>query len=242
MSIRIIIVQYLINALEQIFFYPKLKNYYKSLKLNKPFTIIDVGANKGQSIDFFLSLYPSAIIHAFEPNRKLFLMLVKKYKFFQNIKLYNLGISNVNGNLRFYQNILDETSSFELVRKNSQYLKKKASVLGVTPNDIITTEYDVDVITLSHFFSSNDIRDVSILKIDVEGHEFQCLEGLMPITGINIDIIQLEKHNDDMYEGSTFSKDIPAVISLLNMELAKTIAHPFGNFDELIYTIKIVVN
>ncbi len=239
MIIRILIVQQIINLLERFFFYPKLKNYYKSLKLTDPFTIIDVGANKGQSIDFFLNLYPLAIIYAFEPNRKLFLKLVEKYKPYQQIKLYNLGISNVNGSLRFYQNILDETSSFELPSKNSTCLKKKASILGVGPNEIIATEYDVDVSTLSHFCSSHEIRDVSILKIDVEGHEFQCLEGLLPSSDVNIGIIQLEKHNDDMYESNSLSNGTPSIISVLDMELAKTISHPFANFDELIYTKKI---
>ena len=34
-------------------------------------SILDVGANKGQSIDFFLGINPKAKITAFEPNKKI---------------------------------------------------------------------------------------------------------------------------------------------------------------------------
>lgn len=50
MNIRIKLIQELININEQIFFYPKLKAFYKN-KFPRPFTlpitILDVGSNKG---------------------------------------------------------------------------------------------------------------------------------------------------------------------------------------------------
>ena len=43
------------------------KKFYRKI-LSKCPTIIDVGANKGQSIDFFKKIFPNIKIYAFEPS------------------------------------------------------------------------------------------------------------------------------------------------------------------------------
>ena len=82
MSLRIKIIQYLIHINELIFFYPKLKKFYKNHISKKKSIIFDVGSNKGQTIDFFNNVYDSCEIYAFEPNEKLF----QNLKFFFNNK------------------------------------------------------------------------------------------------------------------------------------------------------------
>ena len=85
MSIRISIIQLLIDINERIFFYPKLKSFYKniaypcSLSPNSQI-IFDVGANKGQSIDFFYKIFKNPTIYAFEPNPILYRKLTQKYQ------------------------------------------------------------------------------------------------------------------------------------------------------------------
>ena len=75
MKLRTKIIQSLIHINEAVFFYPKLKKFYKENLKNASVCILDVGANKGQSIDFFLGINPNAKITAFEPNKKLFQFL-----------------------------------------------------------------------------------------------------------------------------------------------------------------------
>ncbi len=80
MNIRTKIIQKLVHINESIFFYPKLKKFYSSnLRLGK-INILDVGANKGQSMDFFLKINSNIEFDAFEPNKKLFDLLQNKYK------------------------------------------------------------------------------------------------------------------------------------------------------------------
>jgi hypothetical protein len=59
---------------EKSFFYPKLTFAYQELNLTHKtgggLVVFDVGANKGQSISFFRSMYPQAKIYAFEPSKK----------------------------------------------------------------------------------------------------------------------------------------------------------------------------
>jgi hypothetical protein len=64
-----------------------LDNCIKYLLKNKINPIFfDVGANKGQSIDRFLNLYPNSLIHSFEPNID-FLNIPEKKMYFIIIML-----------------------------------------------------------------------------------------------------------------------------------------------------------
>ncbi len=239
MNLRTKIIQSLIHINEAIFFYPKLKKFYKNNLKNASIAILDVGANKGQSIDFFIGINPKVKITAFEPNKKLFLFLEEKYKNNSDINLNNFGVSNTNGELEFNENILDETSTFEALNLDSKYLEKKAKVLGVTKESIIVDKYKVAVITLSEFLKSNENSSFDVLKIDVEGHELQVLEGLFSNENqFKIRLIQLESHNDDMYLSNSKHGDIDQLLNKNGyFEIAK-IKHGFGDFAEIIYENK----
>ena len=85
----------------------------------------------------------------------------------------------------------------------------------------------------------NDNSFFDVLKIDVEGHELQVLEGLFS-NGIQfkIRLIQLESHNDDMYLSNSKHGDIDQLLNKNGyFEIAK-IKHGFGDFAEIIYENK----
>lgn len=234
-SARIAFVQSIINLLENWFFYPKLAKFYRTKKFDNSPVIIDVGANKGQSIDFFLALYPTAHIYAFEPNKRLYKKLTERYMNQRKVKLFNVGVSNKTGLMRFYENVMDETSSFAKVNTSSMYLKKKALILGRPLDAMIKEEYDVHVTTLTEFFVSQNIEHVNILKIDVEGHEKECIEGLTLSDHPLIEIIQLEQHHNDMYIDNQSRNQIESMLRSNNFHESKRLRHAFGNFDEIIY-------
>lgn len=234
--IRKNLVQKLIHIIEKLHFYPQLKKFYAPYLKNKECVILDVGANKGQSIDFFLSLSSRFTIHAFEPNKKLFKILNIKYNSNQKINFYNKGVSSKNGKLIFHENILDETSTFENINTNSKYLAKKSKILGYKKENLFINHYEVDVIRLVDFI--NEIgQNIELLKIDVEGHELQCLKGLFDEDNLNqkIRFIQLEKHQDDMYNSKDDFIKINELLIKNNFKITHQIKHGFGDFYELIY-------
>ncbi len=240
MSIRTQIIQKLVHINEGIFFYPKLKRFYTENLKKDNISILDVGANKGQSIDFFLKVNSNAGFDAFEPNKKLFDYLQNKYKQLSNIKLHNFGVSNIKGELVFHENILDETSTFEELNMDSKYLEKKAKVLGVTKENIIVANYKVNVIRLADFLKENPEKEYDVLKIDVEGHELQCLQGLFADEGavLPIRFIQLESHNDDMYLSNNQHQDIETILNKNGFDKCAEIKHGFGDFAEIIFENK----
>ena len=68
MNIRVRLIQKVLDLNEKIIFNARLKKYYQEQEIKGDVNIVDVGANKGQSIEFFLRLYPNAKIYSFEPN------------------------------------------------------------------------------------------------------------------------------------------------------------------------------
>ena len=63
--------------------YAKVLNYddiYKSKINNVEPIILDVGANRGQSIERFMKIFQSPKIFAFEPNPEVFNETFQKYK------------------------------------------------------------------------------------------------------------------------------------------------------------------
>ncbi len=235
MELRTRVIQMLMAINEGIVFYPKLRKFYSSkLKDNIP-NIIDVGSNKGQTIDFFLKINPKSMIVGFEPNVTLFNKLKRKYTSNPQIKIINMGISSKKGKLLFYQNVLDETSTFEPLNYESEYLKKKARILGVAPDKIIATTYEVDVITLSDYLAKSENPVIDVLKIDVEGHELDCLKGLFDGSKYSIRYLQLESHNDDMYLNSHNHDEIHKLLKYNGFNEAARIKHGFGDFHEIIY-------
>jgi FkbM family methyltransferase len=240
MNFRTRLIQTVVEINEGLIFYPKLKKFYTdkfSTQSSKTPIIIDVGSNKGQSIDFFLKINPLCQIFGFEPNTSLFKKLQEKYKNNPKITVNNLGVSSKKGKLIFQENIMDETSTFEPLNYDSEYLKKKAAVLGVSAENIIVDRYEVEVTTLQSFLNEHSDSFIDVLKIDVEGHEYDCLLGLFntSLKQYPIRFIQLESHNDDMYLSNKNHLGIENLLKTNGFEEAHKIKHGFGDFYEIIY-------
>ncbi len=240
-NFRIFTVRILTYLIDLLTFYPRLKKIILLNLKDPPKLVLDVGGNRGQTISFFLNLNKHAKIVSFEPTKSLYKHLIKKYHSFPNITILSKGISSFSGEKKFYENYLNLTSSFEKLNYDSDYLKFKTKILGIDKNKIIKEEYNVNVITLSSYINDNLSSDIDVIKIDVEGHEYECLKGLFDTSlDSNIHLIQLEHHNDDMYENSTTFNQINDILNRNNFELINRFKHAFGDFEDLLYKNKMI--
>ena len=240
MTMRIKIIRNAIWILEKVFFYPKLKK--ELIKIQRlyapPILILDVGTNRGQSIDFFRSLFNNSIIHCFEPLPHVFSGLIK-YKTDPQIYLNNtcvvspLLLKTKGAEVVFWESILDETSTLILPDPTSSYQTLKAKLLG-RDVDKLYRKIKVKAITLDLYCTENRIDKIDILKIDVEGYELGVLEGCTDLLASNgILCVVLESHDDDMRTSS--KGDIDKLLISSNLQLTSRIRHPFGNFFEEIW-------
>jgi len=198
-------------------------------------TVFDIGANKGQSVSFFKEIFPNSKIIAFEPSEKTFISLSAfvKDNSYLDVYVFQVGMGEVHGELYFYESVLDETSTFSLPNKNSQYLRNKNRILFQKSENAFRA-VTARITTIDRFIEENQISYVDILKIDVEGFELEVLYGARNalIKG-KIRIIQLERHTDDMREDKH-----PLIHELLlknGFRQTQEIKHPFGDFYEVLY-------
>ncbi len=89
-----------LNLLEQVFFWPFVGRFLKSIIMKKhlnsnSLVIVDVGINRGQSTALFLKWFPNAKIYGFEPLPSVF--VVAERKLANRAHLFNLGVSSKSG-------------------------------------------------------------------------------------------------------------------------------------------------
>ena len=134
------------------------------LKLAKPTdTFVDVGANIGAySLAMSKHLTEGRVI-AFEPNPKALEFLEENIKInkLTNIMVNKVGLSDKKETAILYSTSLATAS----INKHQETGKQET----------------IELLTLDSFCEENKIEKIDLLKIDVEGHEFKCLEGAKEI-------------------------------------------------------------
>ena len=116
---------------------------------------IDVGANIGNHSVFFSKFFKK--VYSFEPNPKTFKLLEINSKLSNNIYVKKIGLSNKE----VISNLLENKSNI-----GGSKLTNEKSEKTIT---IKLTTLDQEI---------NSIKEkINLLKIDVEGHEFEVIQG-----------------------------------------------------------------
>ena len=116
---------------------------------------IDVGANIGNHSVFFSKFFKK--VYSFEPNPKTFKLLEINSKLSNNIYVKKMGLSNK-----------------EVI---SNLLENKSNIGGSKlTNEKSEKTIDIKLTTLDQEINSIEEK-INLLKIDVEGHEFEVIQG-----------------------------------------------------------------
>ncbi len=231
---RIRLISLAIWVSEYTLFYPRLRRILEGLPEPKPLSVImDIGGNRGQSVKFFRRIFKNIEIYSFEPSPKIYQILAALNT--ANFRAFNLGISSKDGVKIFYESLLDEASTFDLPNIDSEWHKTKSKILGV-PKDEMYSKISVPVNTIDTIVKENQVREIFLLKVDVEGHEFEVLMGANKTFKQRIIAnIQIERHLDDL----RVTNEIEIHKYLFDHGFSKiaSLKHSIGNFYEDIYTL-----
>lgn len=168
--------------------------------------VVDVGANTGIYSLITKAVNPAAKVYAFEPVKRVYQKLCEN----NNLNGYDIetvekAASNFTGHATIYDQATEHTYSVT-VNKNLNAANAQTVIA------------EIATLTLKEFIDNNAISQIDLMKIDVETHEPEVLEGM----GIYLEKFQptllIEILNDEVGERI--------------MKLTKDLNYLYFNIDE----------
>jgi FkbM family methyltransferase len=120
-------------------------------------TILDIGANTGQSASGFMVAFPQAKIFCFEPVSSTYAKLVQNVQG-ATVQCYHLAVGNQVGHAKIY-------------------LGQSPLESSLVPKEKFCAQESVEITTVDKFTSENNIAHIDLLKIDTEGYDLLVLKG-----------------------------------------------------------------
>ena len=159
-----------------------LKYIQNKLEKEPSIVIFDVGANIGNYSKALSDIFNAkARIFSFEPSKKTFEIFIKATKEYKNIIPNNLGFSDNEHDQILFTDL--EGSGLASV------YQRKLEHLGINMDK---TE-EIKLTTIDSYCAKNKIERIHFLKLDIEGHELNALNGAKKmISDKKIDFIQFE--------------------------------------------------
>ena len=127
--------------------------------------VFDVGGHVGDYTEALLRVRPASRVFVFEPSDSHFRLLQRRLGGRANVALEKIGLGARSCELPLYK-IGDVAGTASLTRRRLDHL-------GVAM-DIVES---VVVRTLDEIVSQHGVESIDLLKIDVEGHELDVLNG-----------------------------------------------------------------
>lgn len=145
---------------------------------NKKINYIDVGASDGVSVRYFKKFLKFKKIICYEPNL-FFKKRLEKIKS-RKIKVYYYGLSNFNNNFKLYVPVYN---FFNLKLYLHTYLFYKKEDLKKQLNLDFFFKKNIKIETIEYSLKKPRIKNFKpdLIKIDVNGHEFEIIKSLKKI-------------------------------------------------------------
>ena len=146
-----------------------------------PKVIFDVGANIGDWSAKSLELFKEARIHCFEISASTFAHLQERFSREENVVLNQCGLGKEKGEILYKDYGVNKGVNTIITRADYH-------------DDAITPEMKTtQILTGDMYCKNNKIRQIDILKIDVEGAEYWVLQGFSEMLSQGaIKVIQFE--------------------------------------------------
>jgi FkbM family methyltransferase len=190
------------------------------LRILKPLDvkfIVDIGANRGQFALIARYLFPKARIISFEPLDYLAPIFNRVFHDDKNVKLNTVAIGPMKKMQIFHVSARDDSSSVLPISK-----LQEENFSGT--HEITTRTVHLD--KLVSFIAPSEISDSAILKLDVQGYEFDALIGCLDLLHC-FKWIYCECSFKQLYSGQKRVHEVIELLSNNNFDLI--------GIDNLIY-------
>lgn len=190
--------KYTLARAYRIFFKKCFESDFYALSLypdSKTYLFLDVGANRGQSIDAILMQTKSGKIYGFEPNTMLSNRLKKLFKNNERITIYNLGLGDTDTtetlNVPFYKKwMFDGLGSF-IEKRARNWLKGK--IYFYNEKNLHLKKIQAEIKRLDEFNFTP-----FFIKMDIQGYEYNALKGGIETIKKYSPILLIEKPSEDV--------------------------------------------
>lgn len=209
----------------------QLRNLYlEFFKSRSNITIFDVGGYRGESVLRFKNIFPKSTIHSFEPDPSTFEVLKNNTLNFDGVCLNNFGFTSHEGvgSRTFYRNEFSKLSSllkYNMSGSDISYMlnriEKEGSIASAERKKLVdgfNQPIKADFTSIDEYVAKNQIDTIDILKMDVQGHEPECLEGAIESLD-KIKLIFTELIFTEMYEKSLSFYDVEKFLIPNNFRL-----------------------
>ena len=166
-------------------------------KIDKKSICLDIGANIGNHTLFFSEFFEKVI--AFEPLYDSHELLNFNCRNKKNIITYNIGLSNISESRYLY--------SYQSSALGSATLEKS--------NQIEKFKKKVNLFKFDDFYNEKISKDlkISLIKIDVEDHEYKVIKGMEQFLKDNNPVLIFEHHKKHFYKNQNII--VSNIINLL---------------------------
>lgn len=142
-------------------------------KIEKSDLVFDIGGYKGQFASDIYSKY-NCYIYIFEPVKEFYNIIEERFSMNKNIKVFPIGL----GGDSQIQKIYHHDNGTSIFRPSKQF-------------------EEIKIQSISEFVFKNDIKRVSLIKINIEGSEYDLLENLISNNLVSrFENIQVQFHPD----------------------------------------------
>ena len=179
--------------------FPKLeKEIIKIIKNEKKLIVFDIGCYRGVFTKTILKSIKKKKykFYLFDINKNVKQYIADLLKL-KNIFYHEVAISNRNGKAKYNYNSFFESSGSSLsslVKSDIKWVTSRkliSKILFLNSKGFI--KYPVSTITIDKFLEKNKIKLVDVMKVDIEGSEYEFLQGAKKtIENNKVKIILLE--------------------------------------------------
>ncbi|NNM82138.1 MAG: FkbM family methyltransferase [Burkholderiales bacterium] len=180
-------------------------------KLPSDGVFIDIGANIGSFTLVAAKIAQHGQVHAFEPSAHHFSRLSKNVAMndFGNVSLNRKGLSDQRGSATLF------LPSMKGEMNNSG----AASLFSCSSEEINQVREDIELVRLDDYVSEKGIERIDLVKIDIEGAEFDALKGSWSVLSRFRPIVLMELDLDNLKRAGCAPEEILSFWEKLNYQV-----------------------